>query len=164
MPKISESKKKEIIDALVSCGVTPNEGAIAFVVQHMKDNGRATVKSSCRKYAETHEQRHEAQQQPTGANRSHQSAQVAQNSIQDKITAARDAVRRNTKAQIVVGGISDALADIALGNFDDLELDAIAALDDFTSQLNQSHSLLLEAEQNPVPLSLPASTDMEDAA
>lgn len=163
MPTLSNAKKQEIIDALVSCGVTPNEQAIAFVIQHMKDNGRATVKSSARKYAEQHGQCHDAQPN-IGANRSRQNASVAQSSIQDKITAARDAVRRNTKAQIIVGGISDALADIAMGNFDDLELDAIAALDEFTTQLDQTRTLLIEAEVNPVPLSLPASINVEDAA
>lgn len=100
-------------------------------------------------------------QNPRKATRSQTSADVAQGSIQGKINAAREAVRRNTKAQIVVGGISDALADIACGNFDDLELDAIAALDEFTNQLETARTLLIEAEEAPIPLSLPACTDVE---
>ena len=163
MPTISEAKRAQITDALVKCGVQPNETAIAAIIELMKNDGRISVATACKRYSESVGVNHQAQH-TTGANRSHQSAQVAQSSIQDKITAARDAVRKNTHAQIIVGGISDALADIAQGNFDDLELDAIAALDNFTADLNQTHNLLLEAEVNPVPLSLPACTDAEESA
>jgi len=162
MPTLSESKKAQITDALVKCGVSPDEKAIAAIIDIMKNDGRISLATACKRLAETQGQNH-ATPAP-GGTRSQQSAQVANDSIQGKISAARDAVRRNTKAQIIVGGISDALADIALGNFDDLELEAIAALDDFTAGLNQTHHLLLEAESNPRPLSLPASVDVEVAA
>ena len=162
MPTLSESKKAQITDALVKCGVSPDEGAINAIIDIMKNDGRISLATAAKRYAETYGDSHSSP--APGVTRSQQSAQVANDSIQGKISAARDAVRRNTKAQIIVGGISDALADIALGNFDDLELEAIAALDDFTNQLNQTHHLLLEAESNPRPLSLPASVDVEVAA
>ncbi|NJN74437.1 MAG: hypothetical protein HC799_17410, partial [Limnothrix sp. RL_2_0] len=122
MPTLSDSKKTEITDALVKCGVQPTETAIAAIIELQKADGRISVTTAAKRYAETVGTNHAAPQQ----SRSKQSADIAGDSIQGKITAARDAVRRNTKAQIIVGGISDALADIALGNFDDLELEAIA--------------------------------------
>jgi hypothetical protein len=158
MPTISDTKRTQITDALVKHGVSPNEGAIAEVIEMMKSDGRISLNTACKRLAETVGTNHTT----PGATRSQQSAQIANDSIQDKISAARDAVRRNTKAQIIVGGISDALADIAMGNFDDLELEAIAALDDFTQSLNTTHSLLLEAEVNPVPLLLASATSAGD--
>lgn len=161
MPTLSESKKTQITDALVKCGINPDETAIAAIIELMKNDGRLSVPTACKRLAESVGTNHAPAQTAT---RSQQSAEIAQGTIQDKITAARDAVRKSTKAQIIVGGISDALADIAMGNFDDLELEAIAALDDFTMQLNRTHTLLIEAESNPVPLSLPACTDVEATA
>jgi hypothetical protein len=160
MPTLSESKKAQITDALVKCGVSPDEKAINAIIDIMKNDGRISLATAAKRYAETLGTNHHSP--APGVTRSQQSAQVANDSIQGKISAARDAVRRNTKAQIIVGGISDALADIALGNFDDLELEAIAALDDFTNQLNQTHHLLLEAEVNPVPLLLASATSAGD--
>jgi hypothetical protein len=160
MPTLSESKKAQITDALVKCGVSPDEKAIAAIIDIMKNDGRISLATAAKRYAESLGTNHHSP--APGVTRSQQSAQVANDSIQGKISAARDAVRRNTKAQIIVGGISDALADIALGNFDDLELEAIAALDDFTNQLNQTHHLLLEAEVNPVPLLLASATSAGD--
>lgn len=158
---VTENRLNQISSELQKFGVTPDEKAIAAVIQIMETDQRATVKSACRKYSESVGTNHAPAQTAT---RSQQSAEIAQGTIQDKITAARDAVRRSTKAQIIVGGISDALADIACGNFDDLELDAIAALDEFTTQLNQTRTLLIEAETNPVPLSLAAAIEAEDVA
>ena len=158
---LTENRLNQISSELQKFGVTPDEGAIAAVIQIMETDQRATVKSACRKYSESLETNHAPAQTAT---RSQQSAEIAQGTIQDKITAARDAVRRSTKAQIIVGGISDALADIACGNFDDLELDAIAALDEFTTQLNQTRTLLIEAETNPIPLSLAAAIEAEECA
>jgi hypothetical protein len=160
MPVISETKKNQICDSLVSHGVQPSETAINAIIDIMKNDGRISLATAAKRYAETLGTNHHSP--APGVTRSQQSAQVANDSIQGKISAARDAVRRNTKAQIIVGGISDALADIALGNFDDLELEAIAALDDFTNQLNQTHHLLLEAEVNPVPLLLASATSAGD--
>lgn len=89
------------------------------------------------------------------ANRTRSSATSANNQIQEKITNARNAVRKNTKAQIILGGISDALHDIAIGNFDDLELDAISALDEFTASIEDAHHSLVQLEASTIPLSLP---------
>ncbi len=157
---VTENRLNQISSELEKFGVASDEKAIAAVIQIMETDQRATVKSACRKYSESVETNHV----PQTATRSQQSAEIAQGTIQDKITAARDAVRKSTKAQIIVGGISDALADIACGNFDDLELDAIAALDDFTTQLNQTRTLLIEAETNPIPLSLAAAIEAEECA
>lgn len=91
------------------------------------------------------------------ANRTRSSATSANNQIQEKIANARNAVRKNTKAQIILGGISDALHDIAVGNFDDLELDALGALDEFTACLEEAHDSLILMEAVEVPKLLSAS-------
>lgn len=159
MPTLSESKKTQITDALVKCGVQPSEGVIAQIVELMKNDGRLSIPTACKRLAETMGTNH-----AQSTTRSQQSAQVAQGTIQDKVSAARNAVRRSIKAEILIGGIGDALADIAEGRFDDLELEAIAALDDFTHQLNQTRTLLIEAETNPIPLSLVACIEAGECA
>jgi hypothetical protein len=102
----------------------------------------------------TTKQKEQPQTEKT-ARRTRSSANSANNQIQEKISNARNAVRMNTKAQIVLGGISDALHDIAIGNFDDLEMDALSALDDFTAHLENARDslILLESTEDPKLLS-----------
>ena len=80
------------------------------------------------------------------ANRSRKNASQAKNRIQEKIDTARNAVRTSVKSQIILGGVGDALNDIAEGNFNDIELDAIAALDSFAQGWEETSNNLIEAE------------------
>jgi hypothetical protein len=161
MPTLSASKKATISEALKRNGVIPSDEAIAGVVDILKKDGRVSPTTAAKRYAEANGEVHEQRQ---SASRSQQSADAAGETLNAKIANARDAVRRNMKAQIIIGGVGDALEEISAGDFDDLEMEALSALDDFTSRLEASHNLLIEAEKNPVPLSLPAAIDVEATA
>ncbi|OKH11185.1 hypothetical protein [[Limnothrix rosea] IAM M-220] len=62
MPTISESKRTEITDALVKHGVQPTDAAIAQIITMMKNDGRISLNTACKRYAETHGQNHQPQQ------------------------------------------------------------------------------------------------------
>lgn len=154
MPTISQSRKTEITDALLQHGVVANEEAIAFVVNHLKENGRATVNSAARKYAEEQGQNHQTPQQPRQAMGS------IQNQVLDK--AARK-LADQWKATIENRAMSYLLADIEAG--------AIGL--DFEHQLVESFAAFGEAIEvesraiaggHPSPFLLESSTTPEDAA
>ena len=98
----------------------------------------------------------------TGKTRSQANAEASQDLLKTKVSEARQAIRKSVKAEIIVGGISDALSDIASGNFDDIELSAIEALDAFTTTFTDTHQHILEAEIKDIPL-LSASSEEKPA-
>ena len=89
--------------------------------------------------------------------RSETNAQKGAGNIQDKMTAARQKVRDTTKAFVVGGGISDALDDIANGDFGEFGDEVLAAFDNFIGEFEETQKSLKEAEISP-KYSLPSSS------
>lgn len=87
--------------------------------------------------------------------RSETNAQTGAGNIQDKLNAARSKVRDSAKA-FVLGGIADALEDIASGDFGDFGDEVFGAFDNFVGEFEQAHKSLREAEISP-KYSLPSS-------
>ncbi|MFB2970350.1 hypothetical protein ACE1CD_15360 [Aerosakkonema sp. BLCC-F183] len=88
--------------------------------------------------------------------RSATNAQKGAGNIQDKMIAARQKVKDTTKAFVVGGGISDALDDIANGDFGEFGDEVLTAFDNFIGEFEETHKSLKEAEISP-KYSLPSS-------
>jgi hypothetical protein len=81
-------------------------------------------------------------------NRSGENARTGKALLQGKIDEARSAFSKSIKTQVVMGGIGDALRDIAEGKFDDIELGAINALNIFTEGWEEERISLIGEEVN----------------
>jgi hypothetical protein len=149
MPTVSEAKKTEICDALVKCGVQPNEGAIAAIIELMKNDGRISTATAAKRYAETVGTNHTQQQPPR------QAVASIQNQVLDK--AARK-LADQWKSTIENRAMNYLLGDIEAG---EIGLD-------FEQQLVQSFTAFGEAIEveaiaggEPSPLLLESSTALE---
>ena len=153
MPTLSESKKTEICDALVKCGVSPNEGAIAAIIELMKNDGRISTVTAAKRYAESVGTNHTQQQPPR------QTVASIQNKVLDK--AARK-LADQWKSTIENRAMNYLLGDIEAG---EIGLD-------FEQQLVQSFTAFGEAIEveaiagggEPSPLLLESSTASEATA
>jgi hypothetical protein len=95
------------------------------------------------------------------ATRTQTNAKIAGDGIKSLVTKARNSVKRNIKAEIIVGGIGDALTEIAEGNFSDIESEVIESLKEFSHFWETETNLLIEAEVSEVPLLCPSSEELE---
>lgn len=84
------------------------------------------------------------------------------NNVQAKLNDAREKVRQSTKNYIFGGGISDALEDIANGDFGDLGNEIFDALDNFIEGID-SGRLALETKETEQKKMLSASLDCENS-
>ena len=94
--------------------------------------------------------------------RSTENAEQGLNNVQAKLNDARENVRESTKNYVFGGGISDALEDIANGDFGELGNEIFEALDDFIGGID-SGSLALETRETEPKKMLPASLDCENS-
>ncbi|MBD1887950.1 hypothetical protein [Coleofasciculus sp. FACHB-SPT9] len=85
----------------------------------------------------------------TGSKRSQVNAEQAQTQITDKIALARRKTANAVKAQIVGGGIADALYEISVGDFGDIAEGVIDAFDDFIDGIDNQSKRLEAAENDP---------------
>jgi len=93
--------------------------------------------------------------------RSTENAEQGLNNVQAKLNEARQKVRQSTKDFIFGGGISDALEDIANGDFGDLGNEIFDALDVFIGGID-SGRLALETRETEQKKMLPTSLDCEN--
>ena len=92
--------------------------------------------------------------------RSTENAEQGLNNVQAKLNEARQKVRQSTKDFIFGGGISDALEDIANGDFGDLGNEIFDALDVFIGGIDSGRLALKIRKTEPKKM-LPASRDCE---
>jgi hypothetical protein len=98
--------------------------------------------------------------------RSTENAEQGLNNVQAKLNDAREKVRQSTKNYIFGGGISDALEDIANGDFGELGNEIFDALDEFIGGID-SGRLALESRETAPKKMLPAplkSIDLENCS
>lgn len=81
-------------------------------------------------------------------------AEAGKGLISEKIAQARRKVADATKAQIIGGGFSDALSEIAAGDFGDVGIDILSSFDIFIDGFEQDVVAIEAAES---PKFLPAS-------
>ena len=98
-------------------------------------------------------------QQPKQTNdkkqkRSHQNAEKGANTIQDKLADARTQMKTSAKSYILAG-ISDALEEIAEGNFGDFGDEVFGGFAQLSDNLDQSSRQLVDSRL--LPKSLPQS-------
>lgn len=93
--------------------------------------------------------------------RSTENAEQGLNNVQAKLNEARQKVRQSTKDFIFGGGISDALQDIANGDFGELGNEIFDTLDIFIDGLD-SGRLALETRETEPKKMLGASLDCEN--
>ncbi|MBD2001901.1 MULTISPECIES: hypothetical protein [Cyanophyceae] len=84
-----------------------------------------------------------------GRKRSQANADQGVDNIQYKLDEARSAVRDSTKSYIVGGGISDALQDIANGDFGDISNEIFDSLNAFVDGIHNVRLTLEAAESDP---------------
>lgn len=92
--------------------------------------------------------------------RSQQNAEQGLNNVQQRLDKARQKVRQSTKAYIVGGGIADALADIAIGDFGEIGNEVFEALDAFVDGIDEVR-LNLEAAESDPKYCLPSSSSFQ---
>ncbi|HLO52492.1 MAG TPA: hypothetical protein VK211_29100 [Kamptonema sp.] len=85
--------------------------------------------------------------------RSSVNAEQSKGLVSDRIAIARRKVADATKAQIIGGGISDALTEIARGDFGDVSDSILVSLDEFIEGFDQDVKTLKSAESDPKLLS-----------
>lgn len=100
---------------------------------------------------------------PKRVTRSAENAEQGLSNVQQKLNAARQKVRQSTKDYIFGGGISDALQDIANGDFGDLGNEIFDALDVFIDGID-SQRLALETRETEPKKMLPANSVMLDSS
>ena len=88
---------------------------------------------------------------------SRQSAEGAANNVQERLADARGKFKNAVKAEIVGGGISDALLEIEAGNFGEVGNECFSALDTFIGEVQSGYQILREAEIDP-KYSLPSAS------
>lgn len=93
--------------------------------------------------------------------RSTENAEQGLNNVQAKLNQARQKVRQSTKDFIFGGGISDALQDIANGDFGELGNEIFDTLDVFIDGID-SGRLALETRETEPKKMLAASLDCEN--
>jgi len=93
--------------------------------------------------------------------RSTENAEQGLNNVQAKLNQARQKVRQSTKDFIFGGGISDALQDIANGDFGELDNEIFDTLDVFIDGID-SGRLALETRETEQKKMLAASLDCEN--
>ena len=157
MPQLSERKKTEITDALVKCGVQPNETAIAAIVELMKNDGRISVATACKRYSETVGVNH--QTQTRNQSRATQGASIQSQALDGAARALATKMKQVVGAKAVDYLMED-LAAGDLGEYFDQSLSE--AFGTFGAVLDAEYVAIAGGE--PSPLSLPAATDMEEAA
>lgn len=94
------------------------------------------------------------------ATRSADNAQQGLSNVQQKLNEARQKVRQSTKDFIFGGGISDALQDIANGDFGDLGNEIFDALDVFIDGIDDQRLALETRETEPKKM-LPAGSVLD---
>ena len=93
--------------------------------------------------------------------RSTENAEQGLNNVQAKLNEARQKVRQSTKDFIFGGGISDALQDIANGDFGELGNEIFDTLDVFIDGIDSARLALETRETEPKKM-LPASPEFEN--
>lgn len=106
---VSNTRKQQITDELTKLGIEPTEETIASVVSILKSNGRATVKSACRKYAN----------QFRNANRTTTQKPV-EGDIKDGLGALAGNLKDKWKKQVVSSAIVGLVKDLELGDYGEL--------------------------------------------
>lgn len=157
MPTISEAKRAQITDALVKCGVQPNETAIAAIIELMKNDGRISVATACKRYSESVGVNH--QTQTRNQSRATQGASIQSQALDGAARALASKMKRVVGARAIDYLLED-LAAGDLGEYFDQGLEE--AFGTFNDVLDAQYVAIAGGE--PSPLSLPPSTDVEDAA
>lgn len=106
---VSASRKQQITDELIKLGIEPNDESIASVVSILKSNGRATVKSACRKYVN----------QSSSTNRATTQKPV-DGDIKDGLGTLAGNLKDNWKKQVVSSAIVGLVKDLQMGNYGEL--------------------------------------------
>jgi len=158
MPTLSESKKIEICDALVKCGVQPNDGAIAAIIELMKNDGRISTATAAKRYAETVGVNH--QTQTRNQSRATQGANVQSQTLDNAARGLATQMKQYVGAKAIDYLMED-LAAGDLGAYFDQSLSE--AFGTFGAVLDAEYVAIAGGEQ-PSPLSLPACTDVEAIA
>lgn len=83
------------------------------------------------------------------AGRSQTNAAQAQNQITEKIAQARRKTADAVKAQIIGGGVADALYEISIGDFGEVTDGIFDAFDTFIEGIDNQHRSLEAAENDP---------------
>lgn len=157
MPQLSERKKTEITDALVKCGVQPNETAIAGIIEIMKNDQRISVNTAAKRYSESVGVNH--QTQTRNQSRATQGASIQSQALDGAARALASKMKRVVGAR----AIDYLLEDLAAGDLGEYFDDSLSeAFGTFGAVLDAEYVAIAGGE--PSPLSLPAATDMEDAA
>lgn len=107
--QVSANRKQQITDELTRLGIEPDDSAIESVLAIMKANGRATVKSACRKYAN----------QSCNANRNTTQKPVDGN-IKDGLGALAGNLKDKWKKQVVSSAVVGLVKDLELGDYGEL--------------------------------------------
>ena len=155
MPTISAAKRTEITDALVKHGVSPNEGAIAAIIDMMKSDQRISVNTACKRYAKTVGVNH--QTQTRNQSRATQGANIQSQTLDN---AARNLATR-MKQYVGAKAVDYLMEDLAAGDLGEY-------FDQSLSEAFGTFGAVLDAEYvaiaggNPSPLALPQSTTPED--
>jgi len=91
----------------------------------------------------------EAKKGKAKAGRSQANAEQAQTQITDKIAQARRKTADAVKAQIIGGGVADALYEISIGDFGDVADGIFEAFDSFIEGMDNQNKSLEAAEADP---------------
>ena len=152
MLTISESKRTEITDALVKHGCSPTDAAIAQIIELMKNDGRISVATAAKRYAETHGQNHQPQQP-------RQAIASMQNQVLDK--AARK-LADQWKVTLENRAMNYLLADIEAGEIGlDFENQLVESFTAFGEAIEVECQAIAGGEVTS-PLLLESSTSVED--
>ena len=90
--------------------------------------------------------------------RSHQNAAESANTIQDKLNQARNNMKNGAKSYIIAG-ISDALEEIASGDFGEFGNEVFEGFNQLSESLDQSSKDLIN--ERILPKSLPQFTEIK---
>lgn len=131
--QVSVSRKQQISDELAKLGIEATDEAIESVLAILKSNGRATVKSACKKVAGQFQQASTKGQKATGQ-------------LNGKLRDVADNLKTNIKKQIVSTAIKRALEDFKNGDFGDLDDIALGDLDE---AIDIEYSLLEVSDLDP---------------
>lgn len=143
---VSASRKQQITDELNRLGIEPNDESIASVVEILKSNGRATVKSACRRYAAN---------QSSNTNRTTTQKPV-DGEIKDGLGALAGNLKNNWKKQVVSAAIVGLVKDLELGDYG--ELNSIAD-EELKSLINADFTIVEACDIDPKYL-LPSPNEL----
>ena len=157
MPAISDSKKTEITDALVKHGCSPTDEAIAAIIAMRKQDGRISVATACKRYAESVGVNHQTQTRTQS--RATQGANIQSQALDGAARRLATQMKQYVGAKAVDYLMED-LAAGDLGEYFDQSLSE--AFGTFGAVLDAEYVAIAAGDQS--PLALPASTQLEDAA